>query len=67
MMELLINGATTTVPDDTTVADLIDVLSLPDRGVAIAVDDAVVPKGRWATTALASQARVEILTAVQGG
>lgn len=66
-MELLINGATTTVPDDATVADLIDVLSLPDRGVAIAVDDAVVPKGRWATTVLAARARVEILTAVQGG
>lgn len=66
-MELLINGETKTVTDVASVADLVRELALPERGVAIAVDDAVVPKGRWATTTLVAQARVEILTAVQGG
>ncbi|GAA3940696.1 sulfur carrier protein ThiS [Pseudoclavibacter caeni] len=36
-------------------------------GVAAALDDAVVPRGRWAATPLHPQARVEIVTANQGG
>jgi sulfur carrier protein len=35
--------------------------------VAVAVDGEVVPKARWAGTVLADGARVEVLTAVQGG
>lgn len=66
-MELSINGAMTVVPDGALVSDLVRLLALPDRGVAIAVDDAVVPKGRWHEAALAPDQRVEILTAVQGG
>jgi sulfur carrier protein len=37
------------------------------RGVAVAVDATVVPRGAWATTAVADGARIEIVTAVQGG
>lgn len=36
-------------------------------GVAVALDDAVVPRSRWATTALDEGARCELVTAVQGG
>ena len=44
--------------------------SLPDgtpQGVAVAVGDAVVPRGAWATTVVAPGDRIEIVTAVQGG
>jgi sulfur carrier protein len=37
------------------------------RGVAVAVDAEVVPRGAWATTDVPDGARVEIVTAVQGG
>ncbi|MBD8078306.1 sulfur carrier protein ThiS [Cellulosimicrobium arenosum] len=37
------------------------------RGVAVAINDAVVPRGTWADTVVAPGDRVEILTAVQGG
>ena len=37
------------------------------RGVAIAVDDAVVPRGAWSTTTVRPGDRVEVVTAVQGG
>jgi sulfur carrier protein len=37
------------------------------RGVAVAVDGEVVPRGSWGTTALTEGARVEIVVAVQGG
>ncbi len=39
----------------------------PRRGIAVAVDGAVVPRARLAETPLAEGARVEIVTAVQGG
>jgi sulfur carrier protein len=37
------------------------------RGVAVAVDGTVVPRGSWATFVLDEGARVEVLTAMQGG
>jgi sulfur carrier protein len=37
------------------------------RGVAVAVDGEVVPRSRWPETELVDGARVEVLTAMQGG
>ncbi|PFG42287.1 sulfur carrier protein [Isoptericola jiangsuensis] len=37
------------------------------RGVAVAVDDVVVPRGAWDRTTVRAGDRVEIVTAVQGG
>ncbi|WP_419702644.1 sulfur carrier protein ThiS [Promicromonospora sp. NFX87] len=37
------------------------------RGVAIAVDDVVVPRSAWGTTDVRPGDRVEVVTAVQGG
>jgi sulfur carrier protein len=53
-------------------ARLSDVLDLPDgastrRGVAVAVNGQVIPRSQHATTELTEGARVEIVTAVQGG
>jgi sulfur carrier protein len=42
-------------------------LGVPEAGVAVAVDGVVVPRGAWPATVLADGARVEVLTAVQGG
>ncbi len=42
-------------------------LALDARGVAVAVDGEVVPRARWESFALADDARVEVLTAMQGG
>jgi sulfur carrier protein len=51
-----------------TVEDVLGALGVEARrGVAVAVDAVVVPRGSWATTAVADGARVEIVTAVQGG
>ncbi len=51
---------------------LLEVLDLPagaatPRGVAVAVDGAVVPRSQHATLELSPGSRVEIVTAVQGG
>ncbi|MCT2154781.1 sulfur carrier protein ThiS [Corynebacterium sanguinis] len=52
-----------------TVSELVhEVLGhVPDAGTAVAIDSAVVPRSKWESTQLADGARVDILTAVQGG
>jgi sulfur carrier protein len=62
-----VNGKRRELADGAAVADALAALGLPPAGVAVAVDGEVVPKGRWAATPLADGARVEVLTAVQGG
>jgi len=42
-------------------------VSLDARGVAVAVDDEVVPRALWDSFVLSGDARVEVLTAMQGG
>ena len=42
-------------------------LALDARGVAVAVDGEVVPRAQWSSFALGEHARVEVLTAMQGG
>ena len=42
-------------------------LSLEARGVAVAVDGEVVPRAQWTSFSLPDDARVEVLTAMQGG
>jgi sulfur carrier protein len=42
-------------------------LELDARGVAVAVDGEVVPRGEWGSFELPEEARVEVLTAMQGG
>jgi sulfur carrier protein len=63
---VVINGSPRDVAGDATVADVLALLGAPERGIAVAVDDAVRPRARWAEP-LADGARVEVLTAVQGG
>ena len=65
-MIIRVNAERLEVDDQTTVATLLQSLGYPDRGVAVAVDQAVVPRSSWATT-LSDGAHIEVVTAVQGG
>ena len=64
-----INGENRELPDGATVATLI--ASLPGapegRGVAVALEGEVVPRGQWPSTELHDGATVEVVVAVQGG
>ena len=66
-MNVLVNGRPTELEAGATVEAVLARLDLPDRGVAVAVDAEVVPRGEWAQTELHEGARVEILRAIQGG
>ncbi|MGP4093097.1 sulfur carrier protein ThiS [Nonomuraea sp. KM90] len=66
-MIVTINGAAHEVVDGITVAQAVRILTAVTTGVAVAVNDEVVTRGAWDSTALRDRDRVEVLTAVQGG
>ena len=68
-MTVTVNGAPRELVPGTTVAELLDELDVPSRrrGVAVAVDAEVVPRGEWESTEVPDGARVEVLVAIQGG
>ena len=66
-MRLTVNGDIREAPDGLTVVDLVTQVAGEPRGVAVAVDGAVVPRSIWGATALADGQTIEILKAVQGG
>jgi len=52
-----------------TVAAAVELAGAPEdgRGVAVALDGEVVPRGEWATTEVHEGQELEVLRAVQGG
>jgi len=66
---IILNGERSEVHGGATLASVLADLGLqPDeRGVAVAVDGEVIPRARWESFALGADARVEVLTAMQGG
>jgi sulfur carrier protein len=61
---MTVNGEERDLTDGTTVADLVGDRT---RGVAVAVNDEVVPRGLWPAATLRAGDRVEILEPRQGG
>jgi len=66
-VKVLVNGEPTELESGATVEAVLASLELPDRGVAVAVDAEVVPRGEWPAHELNEGARVEVLRAIQGG
>jgi sulfur carrier protein len=68
-MVVTLNGEACELPEGATVTDAVKAAGAPEdgRGVAVAVDGEVVPRGRWTVRRLRADDRVEVLQAVQGG
>ncbi len=68
-MIVTVNGQPRELPSSSTVASVVELLGAePDaRGVAVALNGEVVARGRWPETALSEGARIEVLSAIQGG
>jgi sulfur carrier protein len=68
-VKVLLNGTETELSAGATVQAAVEALELPaaGRGVAVAVDAEVVPRGEWAAHELNEGARIEVLRAIQGG
>jgi sulfur carrier protein len=65
-MIVTVNRQQVEVDEQTTVAALLESLGYPDRGIAVAIDFSVVPRSSW-DIRLFDGARLEVVTAVQGG
>ena len=68
-MTIRLNGEERELPVGATVAAAVALLDVTEdsRGVAVAVDREVVPRGAWSETILADGAQVEVVMAIQGG
>jgi sulfur carrier protein len=68
-MNVVLNGEPHELPDEATVRAAIAASGAhgEGRGVAVALDGEVVPRGRWDATPLRDGQRVEVVQAVQGG
>lgn len=68
-MRILLNGRPSELPPPGTPATALAELGIEPsaRGIAVAVDGEVVPRSQWDSMSFAAGARVEVLTAMQGG
>jgi sulfur carrier protein len=67
VIQIQVNGEWREFPEASTVAEVLEALGTAGGGIAVALDGVVVRRGQWARTVVAKGARLEILTAVQGG
>ncbi|WNJ18965.1 sulfur carrier protein ThiS [Pontibacter sp. G13] len=68
MIELFVNDKPHQLPNQVTVQQLLESLNLADgHGIAVAVNEQVIPRGNWGDTVLNSQDKVMVITATQGG
>ncbi|HVW62415.1 MAG TPA: sulfur carrier protein ThiS [Puia sp.] len=68
MVQVTINRESFMLPESGTLADVLSLLEIrqPD-GIAIAVNDNVIPKGEWDGYRLRSADKVFVIRATQGG
>lgn len=66
---ILVNGESSELRAGESIATVLASLDVAAdaRGVAVAVDGEVVPRALWESFTLREDARVEVLTAMQGG
>jgi len=62
-----VNGDRRDVGPPATIEALVLEIAPWQKGVAVALNGQVVPRGAWGATVLAADDRVEVLSAVQGG
>jgi sulfur carrier protein len=67
-LKLWINGEEAELTNGKGMSEILARLQIPDpRGVAIALDGEVIPRGEWDDVHLKEGQRVEVVRAVQGG
>lgn len=66
-MNLLLNGERVPAPESLTVAEFLDRLGLPRKGIAVELNREIVPKSAYQAIRLAEGDRVEIVQFVGGG
>jgi len=67
-MNVYVNDESTNVKEDTTLQSLIDHTEIKrKKGIAVAVDNQVIPRNQWEHFYLKEESKVVIIQATQGG
>jgi len=67
VIDVTVNDEPRRLDAGATVATVVELIGCGRRGVAVAVNEEVVPRSAWEITGLAPGDRVEVLRAAQGG
>ena len=66
-IDVSINEKTQSFSQDTTLQTMLSQLTIAENGIAIAINEQIIPKTNWATTKLNNNDKILIITATQGG
>ena len=66
-MTIIVNNKETELTQGNTIADLANQLGLPEKGVAIALNNRMVPREKWAEQTLQTNDSLVIIKAACGG
>jgi sulfur carrier protein len=67
-MNIFLNQQSTDIPDQCSLQQLLtQVLNIPPGGLAVAVDQTVIPQSDWANCLLSPGDKVMLIRATQGG
>jgi len=66
-MQIVLNGESREVADDTTLGTLIGTLDLPTTRYAVEVNEELIPRSEHAGHALRADDRIEVVQAIGGG
>ena len=67
MIEILVNDKTKTINSDTSLDVVLGQLEIASKGIAIAVNQEIIPKDKWGETKLNKNDKVLVIKATQGG
>lgn len=67
-MTIFLNNQAKELPESSSVSAMLQLLALEHvRGIAVAINDMVVPRSNWATYQLQENDRLTLIRATQGG
>lgn len=67
-MEVIVNNTAKEIENNSRLTDLLSSLKLTEqKGIAVALNNKVVPKTNWNATTLSSRDKITIIKATQGG
>jgi len=66
-MQIQVNGESQTLPENASLADLVALLELTGKRIAVEVNAEIVPRSQHSSTFLQADDQVEIVHAIGGG
>ena len=68
-MDIVLNGETRSAADGGSLLEVLESIGLPvdQGGIAVALNDRVIPRARWNEAMVKEADRIEVIHAVQGG